>query len=94
MQPFEDMKWVTTTHEEDYQGNTVAYYVVSDWKIPFTYESWALNLGFSTGGPATIYEHCAQKLTRTECKTLVEESATKLYMEPGMVEPFEKMASF
>ena len=94
MQPFEDMKWVTTTHEEDYQGNTVAYYVVSDWKIPFTYESWALNLGFSTGGPTTIYEHCAQKLTRTECKTLVEESATKLYMEPGMVEPFEKMASF
>lgn len=92
MQPFEETQWVIATHEEE--GTKVVYYVVSDWKIPFPYESWALNLGFSVGGPATIYEHCAQKLTMSECKALVEESSTRLYVEPGMVEPFEKMASF
>lgn len=91
MQPFEDTQWTTTMHEEEYNDKKVAYYVVSDWKIPFTYESWSK---CAPSGPELIYEHCASKLTRPDSKALVGDSATRLYIEPGMVEPFEKMASF
>lgn len=100
MQPFEDTCWTTSLHEEPYitpdkTTKTVAYYVVSGWEIPFTYESWAIEQGFpASETPEQIYEYCATKLTLPMSKILVKESATRLPIEPGMIEPIDKMASF
>lgn len=99
MELFEETPWVTTLHVEAFttpsqKQATIAYYTVSDWNIPFTYETWASKLGFTVGGPFNIYQHCSDKLTRKECKLLVMEASTRLYIEPYQIAPFEKMASF
>jgi len=99
MQYFRDVDWTTTHHDEDWthpDGNTykTGYMTISDWVIPFPYDEWASNLGFGSGGPEKIYEHCASKLTRPYCKKAVADAAARLYLDPGSLHPFEKMASF
>lgn len=99
MQAFKDVDWQPAFHEEDWHhpdGNIykTGYMTLSNWKIPFSYANWASKLGFSTGGPENIYEYCASKLTRPYCKKAVLEAATRLYLDPGFLEPYEKMASF
>lgn len=96
MQPFRDVEWTTTWHEEDHvdQVYKTGYMTISDWKIPFSFTDWASDLGFEPGGPEHIYEHCAAKLTRPYCKEAVALAATRLDVDPGHLYPFEKMASF
>lgn len=99
MQRFKDIVWKSRLQEElfkDRTGNThlSAYYVISDWKIPFTYEEWCKEVGFGAKGPEKIYEYCSEQLTRPFCKHMVLEAATRLECDPGFVEPYEKMASF
>jgi hypothetical protein len=100
MQYFRDVEWESTFHEEQHHsddGNTytTAYYVISDWKIPFTFADWLKNIGFgTTTGPEKIYEHCSNRLTQPFCKKFVLDAATKLEADPGFVHAFEKMASF
>jgi len=100
MQYFRDVEWQPVWHEEDWQhpdGNTykTGYMTISDWKIPFAFEEWAAALGFeATDGPENIYEYCASKLTRPYCKKAVAEAATRLDLDPGHLNPYEKMASF
>lgn len=100
MQYFRDVEWESTLHEEQHHsddGNTytTAYYVISDWKIPFTFADWLKNIGFgTTTGPEKIYEHCSNRLTQPFCKKFVLDAATKLEADPGFVHAFEKMASF
>ena len=99
MQYFRDVDWKTTFHEDNWThpDGTVyktSYITISDWKIPFSFEEWASNLGFEAGGPENIYEQCASKLTRPYCKKAVAEAATRLDVDPGLLKPYEKMASF
>jgi len=62
----------------------------SDTTGRFTYELWSDG---APSGPESIYQHCASKLARPGRKAMVLEPSTRLYIEPGMIEPFEKMAS-
>jgi len=99
MQYFRDVQWELTLHEEPYtqpNGNqcTIAYYTISDWKIPFSYEEWVANIGFSGTGPENIYEYCSKRLSRPLNKTMVLEAGSRLDNDPGFVHGFEKMASF
>lgn len=99
MQYFRDVLWKQTLHEEPYNhpdGNRyiTTHYTISDWVIPFTYEEWIANIGFTGKGPEQIYEYCSKRLTRPLNKTMVFEAATRLENDPGFVHAFEKMASF
>lgn len=97
---FKDHEWqsrfVTTTFVDRHGSNhETAHYVISDWKIPFTFEDWQREVGFNVGaGPEAIYEYCSDRLTRPFCKEMVLEAATRLECDPGYVQPYEKMASF
>jgi len=94
MYHFENVTFQTNLHEEIYKKNlTIAYYTISN--TPFTYEYWVTDLGYTFQTPIEdIYQHCADKLHSKEAKTIVSDSKNKLFIEPGMIEPFEKMASF
>lgn len=100
MQMFQDVTWSTVQEEEEWRhadgtvSNTV-HMVISDWKIPFTFDAWASSLGFRVKpGPERIHQHCASKLTRPYCKKAVADAATRLELDPGFLQPYEKMASF
>lgn len=99
MQAFKDITWTTAVHTEDAKdagGNPckTAHLVISDWKIPFAFDEWASALGFKVKTHENIYQHCASRLTRPYCKKAVAEAATRLELDPGYLQPFEKMASF
>lgn len=99
MQAFKDIAWTTdlcTEDAKDADGNPckTAHLVISDWKIPFAFDEWAAQLGFGVKGPEDIYQHCASRLTRPYCKKAVAEAATRLELDPGYLQPYEKMASF
>ncbi len=99
MRAFQDVAWVVTVAEEDWQhpdGNTykTAHQVISNWHIPFSFARWASALGFAADGPEHIYEHCAARLTRPYCKQAVADAATRLDLGPDYLQPYEKMASF
>ncbi len=99
MHRFRDVQWTSHLKEEpftdkDGQSHQTAHYVISDWKIPFTFEEWCRDVGFEANGPEKIYEYCSERLTRPFCKQIVMEAATKLAADPGFVQPYEKMASF
>lgn len=96
---FKDRKWesrLETKKWSDADGlcYETAHYVISDWKIPFTFEDWQREVGFDVKAPEAIYEYCSDRLTRPFCKQMVLEAATRLECDPGFVEPYEKMASF
>ncbi len=100
MQYFRNVTWESVLHEEKHapEGQdpfTTAHYVISNWQIPFTFNEWVKNIGFSERvTPENIYEYCSNRLTRPFCKQLVLNAATRLEADPGFVHPFEKMASF
>ena len=99
MKRFSDIAWNSELVEEpfvDTKGCThkTAHYVISDWKIPFTYEEWCKEVGIDGKGPENIYQHCSEKLSRPFCKQIVLEAATRLECDPETLKPYEKMASF
>ena len=102
MQLFKNVAWKPRLVEEPFVDNsgiqhTTAHYVISDWKIPFTFEEWCKETGLTPSDkniPENIYEHCSEKLTRPACKQMVMEAATRLECDPGFIKPYEKMASF
>lgn len=99
MQSFQNVEWTPILHEESFKHNGQehmgAYYVISDWKIPFTFQEWSKELGLEPKTPPEhIYTFCAQRLTRPFCKRMVAEAQTRLECDPGFVSPAEKMASF
>ncbi len=97
MQYFRDVEWETHYHDEEYtdtkgQVQQTCYLTITGALFP--YEEWVANIGFKPGGPENIYEYCSERLTRSYCKNAVKDAAVKLYVDPGYLKPFEKMASF
>lgn len=96
---FKNVAWTTVKKEEEWRhadGNIykTAHMVISDWKIPFTFSEWQSTLGFNVQGPEHIYEYCASRLTRPYTRQAVADAATRLELEPGFLQPYEKMASY
>lgn len=102
MQAFQDVAWTTTLHEEPIQTSdgrhaTAAYWSISDWQIPFPFDEWASKTGIQVTErlpTGNIYEHCSKRLQRPATKKLVADAATRLELDPGFVQAYEKMASF
>ena len=102
MQAFQNVAWTTTLHEEpiktsDGQSATTAHWTISDWHIPFSFDEWASKTGIQMSEQMpteNIYEYCSKRLQRPIPKKLVADAATRLDLDPGFIQPHEKMASF
>lgn len=102
MQAFKDVAWTMTLHEEPVktdtgQDATAAHWTISDWHIPFPFDEWASKTGVQMTKhipTENIYEYCSQRLQRPVTKMLVGDAATRLDLDPGFVQAYEKMASF
>ena len=101
MQVFEQMACAPTLVCERHRAGTPNEYQTAHWTIPdcpppLAFEDWASLLGFaSVGSGAAIepYEFCARRLTRPECIALVRNAANKIELDPGHMQPYEKVAS-
>lgn len=73
-----------------------AHWDIPDSSPPFTVQHWASKLGIDIQHtiPSTEpYEYCAKRLTRPECIGLVREASNRIELDPGHIEPYEKVAS-
>lgn len=103
MHLFKSIDWkprLTVSEHRDRAGNVykTAHYPISRSKIPFTFDEWCREVGFETSVDskisADIYGFCSSRLTRPFCKQIVLEASTKMELDPGHPEIYEKMASF
>ena len=102
MQDFRQIQWECSVHTEPYHPKSrnsaqTAYWSISDWQVPFTFEDWASKLGFDIKGhsvPEHIYTYCASKMKRPYSKEMVHLAETRLFLDPEHIAAYEKMASF
>jgi len=101
MQDFQNVLCPPNLVRERYHAGTSRQYETAHWSIPdcsvpFTFEHWASKLGIRMTCPiigTKPYEQCAKRLTRPECISLVRASANQIELDPGHIQPWEKVAS-
>lgn len=101
MDDFRDIPCIPALVRERHRPGTPDEYQTAHWTIPdcpppFTLEDWATKLGVTVQHRVIgtePYEYCAKRLTRPECISLVRASANQIELDPGHIQPWEKVAS-
>lgn len=101
MQVFKNMTCTPVVVCEHHHYGTPKAYKTTHWDItdclpPVAFDTWAAKLGHGTEDPidgTEPYEFCAQRLTQPECIALVRNAANRIELDPGHIQPYEKVLS-